>query len=495
VSTDVLKDLELLVRSRYGLIVLETDEDDRAAALLRHLADRLGIPFFAWSRTQGLRRDGAEGAVYATTDPRLALAHLERAAFPAIYHFRGLDAALGDADTSAHLAAAAAAFEKGSSAIVITGAAVSLPEAARARAAFVKLAGPSLDEYRSLITRTLAELSTRGPVKMELSPDETTSLVHALNGLTLLEAGKVITRAIIEDGKLSADDVRVVAGAKRAIVERDGVLEYFPAEDALADIAGLRRLKEWLARRKAAIVRPGAAAAFGLEFPRGILLVGVPGSGKSLCAKAVAGEWGLPLLKLDPSSLYNKYIGESEKNFQLAMSTADRLAPVILWIDEIEKAFASGGDADGGVSQRILGTFLNWLQERKSDVFIVATCNDVTRLPPELLRKGRFDEIFFVDLPGVEARADIFRTHLRRRGQNPARFDIVALVNATRGFSGAEIEQVIVAALYTVFAAGAPLTTQAILHEAARTRPLSVTAAERIQALRAWAQGRTVPAD
>ena len=227
-----------------------------------------------------------------------------------------------------------------------------------------------------------------------------------------------------------------------------------------------------------------------------MLLLGVPGCGKSLCAKAVACEWGLPLLKLDPGNLYDKYIGDSEKNFKRAMQMAERMAPIVLWIDELEKAFASvNGDADGGVSGRVFGSFLSWLQDRKGDVFVVATSNDVSKLPPEFIRKGRFDEIFFVDLPGSSAREEIFRIHLAKRKQEVAQFDRGALAAATEGFSGAEIEESIVSALYGVFADGQPLTTAALVSEATKTRPLSRTMAERLTRLRQWASDRTVAAE
>ena len=226
-----------------------------------------------------------------------------------------------------------------------------------------------------------------------------------------------------------------------------------------------------------------------------MLLLGVPGCGKSLSAKAVASEWGLPLLKLDPSNLYNKYIGESERNFKRAMRAAERMAPVVLWIDEVEKAFASGGSEDGGVSQRILGSFLSWMQDRRGDVFVVATANEVQRLPPEFLRKGRFDEIFFVDLPDLETRHEVFRIHLDRRGQDAAALDLEALAHATDGFSGSEIEGVVVAGLYSAFAAGGELVLSPLLDEAERTRPLSVIRSEEITALRTWARERTIPAN
>ncbi|HEV2131942.1 MAG TPA: AAA family ATPase, partial [Longimicrobiaceae bacterium] len=291
------------------------------------------------------------------------------------------------------------------------------------------------------------------------------------------------------------EDLRAVVETKTAVVEREGLLEYYPVEESMAEVAGLDGLKGWLAKRRMILADPERARQYGLPFPKGVLLLGVPGCGKSHSAKAVSTEWGLPLLKFDPAGLYNKYIGETEKNFKRAIGTAEKLAPVILWIDEIEKAFASSGEGeDGGVSRRLLGSFLSWLQERGGDVFVVATANDVTRLPPELLRKGRFDEVFFVDLPGAKARRAIFEIHLRRRGQDPTRFDLARLVEATEGFSGAEIEQVIVSGLYTAFASHAELSDRILLEEIAATRPLSRVMPERIAALREWARERTVAA-
>ena len=245
-------------------------------------------------------------------------------------------------------------------------------------------------------------------------------MLRHLKGLTVMEAEKILTKAILEDGMLTAEDVRHVIAAKKEVIEREGLLEYYPAEESFAQVADLATLKAWLAKRRGVVAEPGRAARYGLEFPKGMLLLGVPGCGKSLSAKAVASEWGLPLLKLDPSNLYNKYIGESERNFKRAMAAAERMAPVVLWIDELEKAFAQGGSEDSGVSQRILGSFLSWLQDRRGDVFVIATANDVARLPPEFLRKGRFDEIFFVDLPNGPTRHEVFRIHLEARGQEAA---------------------------------------------------------------------------
>ncbi len=362
---DPLKDIELLIRSRYCIIHVDTAEEERAGGLVAHVADRLGLPLFVWTRTRGLRRTDKEGPVFNTAEPAHALRHVEAARFPAIYHFRGLGPFLQDPVVGGLLHDAAAPFAELDGAILMTGADVALPDAVGPMSARVALAAPSLAEYRRLLSRVLRDLHARMPVRIEMTPEDTTRLLNHIKGLTLMEAEKLLTRAIVEDGRLAPEDVRTVAEAKKEIVEREGLLEYYPVEETLADIAGLHGLKEWLARRRAIIAEPDKAAAYGLPFPKGMLLVGVPGCGKSLCAKAVAMEWGLPLLKLDPSNLYNKYIGESERNFKRAIETAERMAPVVLWIDEIEKAFAAAGDGDGGVSQRVLGTFLSWMQDRR----------------------------------------------------------------------------------------------------------------------------------
>ena len=492
---DPLDELALLVRSNHGLAVLDTPEEERAESLLVHLADRLGVPYFCWTRSRGLCRGDRDTTVYNTDQPAAALTHVRHAAFPAVYHFRGLADFLEDPTTAAALSDAVEPYEGNDGIVVLTGAGVGLPPRVRRRAAVIRLAPPGDEDYHALLDRILRDLRQRAEVAVEMEPEELRRLYLNLRGLTLMEAEKVLTKAIVEDGKLRPEDISEVLEHKRRVVEREGLLEYYPAEEAMADVADLRTLKEWLGKRRSIISEPERAREFGLEFPRGMLLVGVPGAGKSLCAKAVANEWGLPLLKLDPAGLYNKYVGETEKNFRRAMETAERMSPVVLWIDEIEKAFAEGGSDDGGVSTRVLGTFLSWLQERRGDVFIVATANAVERLPPELLRKGRFDEVFFVDLPDRAARREICRIHLERRQQDADAFDLAALAEATDGFSGAELEQVIISALYAAFADDRDLDTDTLLSEARATRPLSVVAADRVSGLRRWAEGRTVRAN
>jgi AAA+ superfamily predicted ATPase len=493
-ATEALADIELLIRSRYGIIHVDTIEDERTRTLLRHLADRMAVPLFLWSRTRGLCRDGHANGVYDTQEPAQALAHIVSSQMAAIYHFPAFDGITGSDIAAERLRDAAAVLGSRGGALVITGTDLHFPPTLRPLVASMPLPAPAPAELRALMQHIARDIGRTRRVTIRLDEAGEAKLLHALHGLTLLEAEKILTRAMVEDGILDADDIVHVIKAKQRIVERDGVLEYYPAEESMAEVADMAGLKEWLRKRAGILTEPERAAAFGLTFPRGLLLIGVPGCGKSLCARTVAGEWGLPLLKMDTGSLYNKFIGETENNFRRAMRTAETVAPCVLFIDELEKAFSSGGSEDGGVSMRVLGTFLSWLQDRKEPVFVVATANDVSRLPPEFLRKGRFDETFFVDLPDAATRSEIATIHLRRRNQDPARFQLDVLATATRGFSGAEIEQAIVAALYTAFADNTPLTQQHLLREASATRPLSVMMAEKIQALREWARERTVAA-
>lgn len=494
-GTDPLSELLLLIRSRYSLIRITGAERSRMEELVERVAAELKVPLFTWTSTKGLRRSGMPNAVYDTTRPEMALAHVEAAGIAALYHFEGMGHALADPAVAARLGDAARIYTDRMGAIFLSDIDDDLPDSLRALVTTFELPAPGAADYEELLDRVVRDLSHRTQVRIDLSDEERSRLIANLNGLTLLDSERILTRAILEDGRLSADDLELVVKAKREMVERDGLLEYFAPERSLNEVIGIDGLREWLDERRRILAEPERASAFGLTFPRGILLLGVPGCGKSLCAKAVARDWALPLLRLDTGALYDKYVGETEKNFRAALSTADRLAPIVLWIDEIEKAFAeSSGSEDGGLSTRVLGGFLSWMQERRSSVFVVATANDIQRLPPELLRKGRFDEIFFVDLPDVEARRQLFELYLGKRGQPVEKFDAEALAAASHGFSGAEIEQAVVSALYGAFSSHGELSTDALLDELSRTRPLSRTMGEQLDALRAWARDRTVPA-
>lgn len=504
---DAVRELQLLIRSRYGLVVLDAPHEDRTERLLRALADEMRLPLLAWSLARGLapsephvatRRTpggGPGGGIYGTQTLDGALEHLRNADRAGLFVFEGVEPFLHEPVVQAKLLEVARLFGRSDSALILLGTDIELNAALVPHSAYFRLPTPTVAEYRALLQRLFRELQKGAPYAFSLTPEETQQLLENLRGFTLQEAEKVLTKVILEDARLGTEDIRRVMLAKRAVVEREGLLEYHGTDHRLQDVAGMTRLKRWLATRRHLFDRPDEARAFGLTFPKGILLTGVPGVGKSLAAKAVASEWGLPLLRMDTGSLYDKYVGETERNFRRVMRTAEQVAPVVLWIDEIEKAFATSEEGDGGASRRALGSFLTWLQDRAGDVFIVATANDVTRVPPELLRKGRFDEVFFLDLPDARTREDIFRVHLARRGHGQADVDCAVLASATEGFSGAEIEAVVVSALHHAFAERRPLGTPLLMNEVRVTRPLSVTRAESVQAVRSWARERAVSAD
>ena len=527
-TNDFTSDLGLLLKARHPIIFLETEEKDRAESLLLHVSDKLGLLFYSWTRTKGLRQYGKPSysldreKVAATLSTKEAeflsreVQNLERGVVSskdtlntmnalhevemwqrkAVYNFQGLGEDLEDKTLASKLKDAARQFLSKEGCIVITGRVPEqIPNAIKGLSTVVKLPLPDVTEFRLLTERIYRDLSKQLPIELHLTKTDIGQILKNLHGLTLLEAEKILTKAMVEDGRLDPHDIEAVIEAKKQIIEREGLLEYYPVEETMADVAGITGLKTWLSKRRAIIAEPQKAKDFGLSFPKGVLLLGVQGAGKSLCAKAIANDWNLPLLKMDPSSLYNKYIGESEKNFTRAIKTAEKMSPVVLWIDEIEKAFASNGDTDGGLSQRVLGLFLSWLQERKGDVFVVATANDISKLPPELIRRGRFDEMFFVDLPDAAGRAEILKIHLRKRKRDAEKFDVASLAESTEGFSGAELEQVIVSSLYTAFSAGSDITTELLLDEAKQTVPLSKTMAEKVASLRTWAKERAVNAN
>jgi hypothetical protein len=486
-------DLELLVQSRQPLVVVESTEEERVDELVRGVASRLCLPLFEWRLTHGLTRVGTTDPLYDTDKPGQALKSAAAMHVDALYLFWDLGRHLEDPMVLRGLKDLARVCGEPRRAVILAGADAALPPDLAPSAAVLPLALPSETALRAMVVKTLHDLGAPQRIKVSLDVDGLKRLVSSLRGLTLLEAQRLVMRAALDDLKLDETDLRAVVERKTELLARDGVLTLHPERGALSEVGGLDTLKTWLQTRGAAF-SPSARAA-GLDPPRGLLLLGVQGCGKSRCAGAVAAEWNLPLLQLDAGTLYDKYVGESERHLRDALRTAEAMAPSVLWIDEIEKGFAAKESAaDGGLSRRVLGTFLSWLQDRKEEVFVVATANDVESLPPELLRKGRFDEIFFVDLPGEAARRAIFAIHLSRRKQDPARFDLRTLAAGSRGFSGAEIEAAVVSALYAAFAAKAALTTEQVSAALQSTVPLSRTCHEAIEGLRTWAHGRAVPA-
>jgi hypothetical protein len=395
-----------------------------------------------------------------------------------------------------HVRELASSFRSMRRSLILCSPAVKLPPELADDAVRFHIDLPDAALLQSVVQITLNEFAAESRIRSELDPAGMQQLARNLSGLTADEARRTFARCVLARGRCDAQIISDVLEAKREVLKQEGTLTHLRTDTAFSDVADLRQLKEWLRKRRGALTPEGQR--FGLEPPKGILITGVQGCGKSLAAKAVAGEWQLHLARFDAGSLYDKYIGESEKRLKKSLELAETLAPIVLWIDEIEKAFAASGasaDVDAGLSQRLLGTFLTWLQDRKAGVFVTATSNNLSSLPPELLRKGRFDEIFFVDLPGHDDRAELFAIHLKRRGREPAQFDVDALAAASEGFSGAEIEQSIVSGLYSAFGQQKPLSSAMIVEELRATRPLSITRAEDIARLRAWARDRAMPAN
>jgi hypothetical protein len=492
-----LDDMETLLRTPHPVLWFDTEESDRVEAVLQGVADRLRLPFRTWDAHAGvLNSPGtlSEAAVTGTADLEHALSFVAKQE-PAVTFFRGLGDGFESAKVRAQIASLARSTRRDLGAIVGSGANPKIPVDLAPYVTVLDLPPISEAMYRDYVRSVLQDLRTRMPVSVELTAAETARFLRAVQGLSFIEVRRLVARTIADDGKLDVRDIERVLAVKREIVEKSGVLELYPSSETLGDVAGLGTLKAWLGKRKQAFTDPDAAKAFGLTPPRGLLLVGVQGCGKSLSAKAVAAEWSLPLIRFDPAHLFDRYFGESEKNLRRAMGLADAMAPVVLWIDEIEKVFAQDRDSDGGTGSRIFGSFLTWMSEKRSSVFVVATANDVSRLPPELLRKGRFDEIFFLDLPNAETRVRILALHLARRARDPNAFDLGAIADATEGWSGAELEQVIVSALYGAFETKAKITTETLLAEVESTRPLSVTMRESVEALRRWAKERAVSAE
>jgi len=351
---------------------------------------------------------------------------------------------------------------------------------------------PNRDDIRALVTEEAKRYESQSGEKPRGDRHALDMLIMHLLGMEQDDVRRLVRQALRDDGAISGDDVRRVLATKYEALGGAGTLAYEESKVRFNDVGGLAQLKHWVTLRR----KPFISAGEDIDRPKGIVLLGVQGGGKSLAARAIAGEWGVPLMRMDFGALYNKYYGETERNLRNAFAAAESMSPCVLWIDEIEKGISTdSGEGDGGVSRRVLGTLLTWMAERKEPVFMVATANDISQLPPELVRKGRFDEIFFVDFPKQEARMQIARIHLGKRGHDPAKFDVEGLARLSEGFSGAEIEQAIVSASFEARARNEPLASADILAELERTRPLSVVMAEKIDALRDWASERAVYAD
>lgn len=495
-GVDPSRDLRTLLASRHQLIVAAGRDEKRLLDMVRATAAPSGLPVWTWTVARGLAPGGAAGGtdpvhgVPGTTDIAAAIAFVGDSRRAGVYVL--LDAAgLLDDPVAVRRAKELAHDPMPGRTVVFTGLGRAVPDALVPEAVLYRPAPPDAAELAALLDRTVAGLARSG-MAIRLSAGARAALLDSLRGLTLVEAERLIVEHTVADGVLADSDLVAIRAAKAHLLSSDSPLDLIPTEVSLTSVGGLDTLKAWLAERGRAF--EPAARKFGLPYPRGVMLTGIPGTGKSLVAKAIAGAWGMALVALDTGRMHGSFVGESEQRLGAALEAVEAMAPVVLWIDEIEKAFQGAQDSDGGAAARVLGVLLRWLQERPDGVFVVATSNDVTKLPPELTRRGRFDEIFFVDLPGEAERAAVFAAQLNGRGWDPRRFDIPSLVAATDGFSGAEIESVVVSGLYAAYAADSPLTTATLVKEAGETVPLSVLRSEDIAAIRAWAHGRAVRA-
>ncbi|MEK6260289.1 MAG: AAA family ATPase [Planctomycetota bacterium] len=498
------QELDVLIRARYPIVYVVSWEEERVERCLRKIAEARNKKLFVWTITQGLVRSGTEpsrtkGGSNSTTDPIAALDAVVDQVEPAIYLFKdfhpftagercNLTVIRKLRDVAHHLR------DTYKSIVIVSPEMHIAPELAK-DITVLEFGLPRPEDFSQLLDRIVEDVKDNPQVRINLEGDSRERLLHAARGLTLKEAENVFAKTLVLDGKLDSDDVSVVFSEKQQIIRKSGLLEYYEANEEFGQVAGLTNLKEWLTKRTIAF--SDRAAKFGLPAPKGVLLLGVQGCGKSLCAKAVSGLWKLPLLRFDLGRMFSSLVGSSEENVRRALQTAESIAPAILWIDEIDKALAgstSASGSDGGTASRVFGTLLTWLSEKTSPVFVIATANDISHLPPELLRKGRLDEIFFVDLPLAAEREEMFRIHLKRRGRNPAEFDAAELARGSDGFSGAEIEEAIISALFDSFSRQVPLDTNIIRASLAETVPLSKTMNEELSRLRNWAAGRARPA-
>ncbi len=506
-----LERLESLLRGGHACVFVPTHDEGHALRLVKDAAMGLGYGVKVWTAVRGLC-EGLVGGVGGpggaacepqTEHPAAALYRLGQVDGPTVCVACDLIGHLGDERTLRAAREVIHVFEERmaqpetgpAGRLVLIDHRADLPAVLGAAVVKFEPSLPDEAEIEKIAVATLRRMHRQRPITIDISKRAMEAIYRNLRGLTRRQVERLVTEVVADDLALKASDLETIVARKRQLFAGEGLLEFVRAPTDMAEIGGLDRLKTWLRQREASL--SDEARRFGLSPPRGVLMLGVQGAGKSLCAKAIATAWRRPLLRLDPSVLYDRYIGESERRLRDALKSAEMMAPIVLWIDEIEKGFASAAShsIDGGLSQRMFGTLLTWMQEHEQPVFVAATANDIEALPPELLRKGRFDEIFFVDLPGEAARRMIFEIHLRKRGRDPAKVDPAALAKASDGYSGAEIEQAVIAALHEAFSGKGEVTTDSIRRAVEASPPLSVTMAEKISDLREWAKGRCVPAE
>lgn len=488
-------EIEVLIRAKYPILYIQSWEEERVIGAIRAMGTKLNRTVHTWSVTEAY-----QPAIVGTSPNKggsplpselEALAQIHEASEFAVFVLKDFHPYLRDNRVVRLLRDLSQRLRGKSQTIILLSPSLVLPVELEKDVTVVEVPLPTRDEITARLDEVLAAVKSNPNVSTTLTPEQREMLVKSAQGLTLDEVESCFARSFVEKKCL---DIEMVLEEKKQIVRKSGLLEYYPPSSNMDDVGGHDLLKEWLTKRKESFT--DRAKQFGIPVPKGVLLLGVQGCGKSLVAKAIATSWALPMLKLDVGRIFGSLVGQSEENIRKAIRVAESVAPCILWADELEKGFAGvagSGSGDSGTTARVFSTFLTWMQEKTKPVFLIATANDVTKLPPELLRKGRFDEIFFIDLPELEEREEILAIHLRKRKRDPATYDLKALALQTNGFSGAELEQVVIAALYTAFDANRELSQEDLMGEAKAQVPLSRMMAEDINELRHWASLRTRP--
>jgi len=495
-----VQEVDILVRAKYPVLYLVTHEEERAEKIISEVARKQNKRCYSWSCTRGLLETGTDmqskkKLSEGTRDPMAAMDAVIDNIENAIFIFKDFHPYLKHPDSVRRLRELAGFLRDSPRTLFLISPSLVIPCELEKEITVVEFGFPTPGEVDQKIDEMIDLVKGNAKVKINLGVQDRERLVKACSGLTLREVENVLSKTLISHLKLDGEDFRAILQEKEQIIRKSGVLEFYSATEAFKNVGGLENLKEWLKKRSQAFSEK--AKAFGCTPPKGILMLGVQGCGKSLVAKAVSSLWNVPLLRLDMGRIFSSLVGSSEENVRRAIRTAESVSPAILWVDEIEKAFAgvqSSGMSDGGVTSRVFGTFLTWLQEKTSPVFVIATSNKIRDLPPELFRKGRFDDIFFVDLPLPVERMDIFAIHLQKKGRDPKAFDLPRLSAQSEGYSGAEIEEAISSAIYEAFALTQELSTDLIIKSISETYPLSKTMKEEIDDLRKWATERTRPA-
>jgi AAA+ superfamily predicted ATPase len=489
-AQDFERELDVCLRARFTIVVVSTMEEERALKVIKNVCDKRSRPVFTWDIADGFGTlsEGTEKPS-STLDALGALNDIEKSKNDAVYVLLDFHDSWEFPPVKRKLRTLSEKLKYTRKTIILLTPSNNLPTELKNSSVFLDFPLPDIEELND----TLETILKTPGVKVSISNSDREELIRSALGLTSAQAQRVFARAVVHDGKLTVDDIRLVIEEKKAIIRQSRALEFCPSYETPQNVGGLEILKEWLNLRSKAFSRE--ASNYGLNPPKGVALIGISGTGKSLSAKMIAGLWHVPLLRLDMGAIFQKWYGESEENIRSALKIAEAIAPCVMWIDEIEKAMGNQGDSDGGTSQRVFGTILTWMQEKKSPVFVVATANDITKLPPELFRRGRFDEIFFLDLPTQEERSEIFTVHISKRGRDAKNYNISKLATESHGYVGAEIEQSIIDAMIIGFNQEREFTTEDILSCIKRQVPLSISQKEKITELQSWLDsGRAQPA-